>query len=119
MPDNDHPVSAAPGAPVLDTRLINFLDANRMGVLHLLRPDQTNPPPAADLSIGLQTLKTGAETMLRLVENAGVVVETERLCAERKKIEATHHLLVLEKARVYAERDRITAEIERIKAEKM
>lgn len=119
MPDNDHPILVTPGMPVLDQRLIDFLDANRMGVLHLLRPDQTNPPAAADLSIALQTLRTGAETMLRLVENAGVVAETERLGAERKKIEATHHLLVLEKARVYAERDRITAEIEKIKAEKM
>lgn len=57
--------------------------------------------------------------MLRLVENAGVVVEKERLWAERRKIEAASHSLLLEKERVYAERDRIRAEMEKSKVDKM
>lgn len=110
MPDVDHP---------FDKRLIWFLDANRQGVLHLLRADQTNPPAAADLVLALQTLRTGAQTMCKLVENAGTVAEKERLLAETKKIEAETARLVAEKERLWAEKDRIKAETERIKAGKM
>lgn len=104
--------------PDIDQRLLTFLEANRAAVLHLLRADQSHPPTAEDMSLGLQTLKTGADTMLRLVENAGVVVEKERLWAERSKIEAASHSLLLEKERVYAERDRIRAEMEKSKVDK-
>lgn len=104
---------------LFDQRLFWFLDANREGVLHLLRADQTNPPAAADLSLALQTLKTGAQTMCKVVENDGTVAEKERLLAETKKIEAETARLVAEKERLWAEKDRIKAETERIKAGKM
>lgn len=106
-------------APLIDQRLIHFLDANRQGVLHLLRADQTHPPAAADLSLALQTLRTGAQTMCRLVENAGAGVEKERLLAETKKIQAETQRLDAERERLRAERDKINAETEKIKAGKM
>lgn len=99
-------------SPLFDQRLIWFLDANREGILHLLRPDQTNPPAEANLSLALETLRTGAETMCGLVDNAGAVAQKERLWAERDKVKA-------ETERIKAETERIKAETEKIKAGKM
>lgn len=73
-------------APALDQRLLTFRDQNPASVLHLLRPDQANPPTAANVSLALQTLETGADT-----------VEKGRLWAERRNIEAAIHSLLLEK----------------------
>lgn len=108
-----------PILPLLDQRLLWFLDANRQGVLHLLRADQTNPPAAADLSLALQTLKTGAEAMCGLVNHAVAVAEKERLLAETKKIQAETERLVAEKERLWAERDKIKSDAECSKAGKM
>lgn len=110
---------AKPTLPLLDERLIWFLDANREGVLHLLRVDQSNPAVAANVSLALQTLKTGAETVHGLVEHAVAVAEKDRLLAETKKIQAETESLLAEKGRLYAERDKINAETERFKAKKM
>lgn len=71
VPNTDQPLLALTGMPALDQPLVTFLDQNRASVLHLLRPDQANPPMAANLSLALQTLETGADTMLQLAENAG------------------------------------------------
>lgn len=108
-----------PTLPLLDQRLLWFLDANRQGVLHLLRADQTNPPAAAELSLALQTLKTGAEAMCGLVNHAVAVAEKERLWAETKNIQAETERLVAEKERLWAERDKIKSDAECAKAGKM
>lgn len=110
---------AKPILPLLDQRLLWFLDANRQGVLQLLREDQTNPPAAANLSLALQTLKTGAEAMCGLVDHAVAVAEKDRLLAETKKIQAETERLLAEKGRLSVERDKINAETERFKAGKI
>lgn len=89
-----------------DQRLIWFLDANREGMLQLLRANQANPAQPIDLSLALETLKVGAETMCRFVEKGVAEAEKERLWAERDKIKAE-----TEKTRV--EMEKINAETER------
>lgn len=107
---------AKPTLPLLDQRLVWFLDANREGVLQLLRVDQSKPAVAANVALALQTLKTGAEAVRGVVEHAVAVAEKERLVAETEKIQAETERLVAEKGRLYAEKDKINAETERFKA---
>lgn len=78
----------------LDQRIIDQLDAIRAAVFHLLRSEQSPPPSAADLSLGLQTVKSMADT-------TWILAEKQRLWAERDKIKAsTEHLRIeMEKAR--------------------
>lgn len=103
-----------------DHQLISQLvDGISNGVLHLLRPEQIDPrPTAADLSLGLQILKTTADTTWRLAVRAGMVAEKDRLEAETKKIQAETEKLVAEKERMWAEKGKIEVANERSEAGK-
>lgn len=94
----------AAGVPQFDLRLIELLENIRKDVLHLLRPDQRNPPAAADISIGLQTLKVAADTIWRVAEKEKLVAEKERLWAERDKIKAYTEQLKAETEKITAQK---------------
>lgn len=104
MSGNILPLQLEPGAFHIDHRLFDFLESNRNGILHLLRPDNPNPPAAADLASGLYTLKIAVEAILK-------VAEKEKLDAEGKKIQE-------EVDKIKAETKKIQAETEKIKAQK-
>lgn len=72
----------------LDHRIGDQLDSIRGAVLHLLRPEQSPPPSAADLSLGLQIVKSTADTTWILAEKQKIWAYTEQLKAETEKIKA-------------------------------
>lgn len=76
-------------ASELDLRLTDKLQSIRDGVLHLLRPDQSDPPSATHLLLGLQTLKTTADTTWALAEKQRYWAETEKIkaCTEQLRAE--------------------------------
>lgn len=82
-------------SPQADKQLISLVENIRQGVLDLLRPNQPNPPSAADLSLGLQTLKAAFDTAWKLADTGKVyadvklvLADVERIKAETEKIRA-------------------------------
>lgn len=86
------------GPPPIDHHAINFLESVRASTVLLLGPNPSHHRSPADLSFGLHTLKSLADTMCKLAES-------NRLCSEKEKISA------------YTEQ--IKAETEKIKAQKV
>lgn len=97
MPENNISLQPAAGVPQIDHHAINFLESVRTSVMLVLGPYPSNHRSAADVSVGLQTLKSSADTVCKLAE-------TSRLWAEKEKIDANT--------------EQIKAETEKIKAQK-
>lgn len=57
-------------------------------MIHLLRPDQPDPPSAAHLLLGLQTLKSTADTTCVLAEKQRFWAETEKVKAYTEQVRA-------------------------------
>lgn len=72
----------------LDQRIMQMQDAIREAVLHLLRADQCPTPSWADLALGLQTLKSTADTTWILAEKQKLWAETERIKAYTEQLKA-------------------------------
>lgn len=72
----------------LDQRIIQMQDAIRGAVLHLLRADQCPTPSGADLALGLQTVKSTADTTWILAEKQKLWAETERIKAYTEQLKA-------------------------------
>lgn len=68
---------------LIDTRLLELLENIRKDVRHLLGQDPQN---AADVTIGLQTLKAVADTLCRVAEKQKINAYTEQLEAKTEQI---------------------------------
>lgn len=98
-----------PPAPEL-AQLVEFIAQSGSEVLQLLRPDYSDLQSSVNVTLGLEMMKTTAEAMKKLVENAGAVAEKEKLWAETKKIQAETERLVAEKEKIKAETEKLMAE---------
>lgn len=94
-----------------DRRLMLFLNVLRGDVVHLLQPGQPHPLTQADVSCALATLKTVADTAL-------VLAERERSWSLRDQANAQAKLQVAETERVLAEKGKIQAETLKFQAQK-
>lgn len=88
MSGNIHSTQPRPSVPLIDHHAINFLNSMRESVLHLLEPDETSSQSPADVSLGLQTLKSIVDTMWKLAEKDSLWSETERLKAYVEQLKA-------------------------------
>lgn len=95
MSDNTHSTQPRPSVSQIDQHTINFLNSIRESVLHLLEHDQSSSRSPADVTMGLQTLKSIVDTMWQLAEKDKFVAETEKakayveqLKAETEKLQA-------------------------------
>lgn len=85
-----HPTTMAENnvSPPDDHRMIDFLEASRKSITHLLGPEQANTPTAADFSNGLQTLRMTVDTAWRLVERDRLLAEKEKSLAYVEQVKA-------------------------------
>lgn len=74
--------------PVLDLRLVDMIAGIRDAVLHVLRPDQPNPPSADNVRLCLGVLDKVAGATWRLSETERVRADTKYVLAEVEKIKA-------------------------------
>lgn len=98
--------------------LTQSLDKILNDLKQLLTPDQRNPPAAADVTIGMQTLKVAADTIWRMAETDKLYAETKRCQAETEKVVAEKERLVAERDKIKAYTEQLKAEIEKVKAQK-
>ncbi|KAL0634828.1 hypothetical protein Q9L58_006261 [Maublancomyces gigas] len=108
--------SPRPPAPQINQRLVDLISDSRKRLLHLLRTEQSGTPSMANVALGLETMKTIGDTIKKLVENEGAVVEKERLRAETKEIQVKTEKLVSEKERLWEEMKRIQAKMQNTNA---
>lgn len=92
------PQSSSERASELDLRLTDLLQAIRAGVLHLLRPDQSDPPLPAHLHLGMETLKSTADTTWLLAEKQRLWAETEKVKAYTEQLKAETEKIKAEKS---------------------
>lgn len=80
------------GPPQIDYHTIDFLESVRASTLLLLRPDPSYHWLPADVSLGLHTLKSLADTTCKLAESnrekEKINAYTEQIKAETEKIKA-------------------------------
>lgn len=84
-------------APPTDKALIELIEGIQNAVLHHLGSAQSPRPSAADLSLGLQTLKTAVDASWRLAEKERIEAETQLKLAEVEIIRAETEKIKVEK----------------------
>lgn len=87
VPENAAPIRVD-GTSRIDPRIIDLIVSAHNSVVHLIRPDQSDPPTVEHLTLALQTMKITAETAWKLADCARIVSEKEKLWAETEKITA-------------------------------
>lgn len=80
-----------------DDRLIALLDQIRRSVVDLLQSDIPPKISADDLSLGMQTLKTVADTAWRLAEKRRIAENVKLILADIEKIKAGMEKTMMEK----------------------
>lgn len=75
-------------SPVLDLRLVDMIAGIRDVILHLLRPDQPNPPSAGDVTLCLGVLDKVAGATCRLTETERIRADTKYVLALVEKVKA-------------------------------
>ncbi|KAL0636965.1 hypothetical protein Q9L58_004068 [Maublancomyces gigas] len=83
--------------PQIDHHAINFLNSIRESVLHLLEPDQSSSRSPADVSLGLQTLKSIVDTMWRLAEKDRLLADAEKIKAYAEQLKAETEKIAAQK----------------------
>lgn len=88
-----------PGSSIseLDRRIMDGLESIRDAVMHLLKPSQLYQASAADMALGMQALKSTADTTWRLGEKQKIWAETERVKARTVELSAEMEILKLQK----------------------
>lgn len=88
MSGNTHFSQPRPPVPQIDHHAINALNSIRECVLHLLESDQSSSRSPADVSLGLQTLKSIVDTMWSLAEKDRLLADTEKIKAYVEQLKA-------------------------------
>lgn len=80
-----------------DDRLVALLEQISSSVVDLLKFDPYITISAADLSVGLQTLKTATDTAWRLAEKGRIEADVKLVLADVEKIKAGTEKMIAEK----------------------